>query len=267
MKEKLYSIGQISAMMGISVQTLRFYEKINLFEPCYVNPKTGYRFYGYSQLHKIDRIKYFQMLGLSLKDINEIYQDGSIEKILDDLNRQKAKEVQAFEECKKKLEDLDWYMNYFSYLKKRKFLGVAYMKYFEKRFAIATDMVPGEPFNGANERLYSLKSQKYYNSFVYRRQYVHLLDDKLLRKGKTGNLKYGLYFRGEPEEKDENIMELPEGEYICFLARIYNEETWSPSIFEQFLEADRDYIVVADEYEDNLFTYDRSIFEVQIKEK
>ncbi|WVU49804.1 MerR family DNA-binding transcriptional regulator [Fusobacterium nucleatum] len=37
MKE-LYSIGEVSEIMGVSVQTLRYYSNINLILPKYVNP-------------------------------------------------------------------------------------------------------------------------------------------------------------------------------------------------------------------------------------
>ena len=56
MKE-LYSIGEVSEIMGVSVQTLRYYSNINLILPKYVNPSTGYRYYSVDQFHFIDRIK------------------------------------------------------------------------------------------------------------------------------------------------------------------------------------------------------------------
>ena len=51
MKE-LYSIGEVSEIMGVSVQTLRYYSNINLILPKYVNPSTGYRYYSVDQFDK-----------------------------------------------------------------------------------------------------------------------------------------------------------------------------------------------------------------------
>lgn len=118
-KNRLYSIGKISDLMGISVQTLRFYEKIGLFKPCYINPQTGYRYYEYSQMHKIDRIQYFQKLGISLKDIKNIFNSSNTDEILENLIQQRDKELQNLEDSKKKLNELDWYIDYFSYLKEK----------------------------------------------------------------------------------------------------------------------------------------------------
>ena len=44
-QENLYSIGEAAEILGISVQTLRYYDKIKLLEPAYINPNTGYRYY------------------------------------------------------------------------------------------------------------------------------------------------------------------------------------------------------------------------------
>ena len=50
MKE-LYSIGKMSAMMGISAQVLRHYCDIGLITPEYINPETGYRYFSFAQFH------------------------------------------------------------------------------------------------------------------------------------------------------------------------------------------------------------------------
>jgi len=54
--ENLYPIGKVAKIMGVSVQTLRYYGNIGLIEPAQINPTTGYRYYSVDQLHFIDRI-------------------------------------------------------------------------------------------------------------------------------------------------------------------------------------------------------------------
>ena len=68
----LYSIGEVAKIMGVSIQTLRYYSSINLLHPIYTNSATGYRYYSVNQLHFIDRIKYLQKLGLSLEEIKKV---------------------------------------------------------------------------------------------------------------------------------------------------------------------------------------------------
>ena len=73
MKER-YSIGEIAQMMGVSVQTLRKYCNRGLITPESVDPKTGYRFFSFNQMHVIDKIIYFRQLGMSLSFIEEAIQ-------------------------------------------------------------------------------------------------------------------------------------------------------------------------------------------------
>ena len=79
MKDNLFTIGEMSKLLGISVQTLRYYDKIGLVEPTYINAETGYRYYSYIQLSFIDRIRYLQNFGMSLSEINTAFQSGNVQ--------------------------------------------------------------------------------------------------------------------------------------------------------------------------------------------
>ena len=43
--EGLFSIGEIAAVCGVSIDTLRFYETKALITPTRVDPESGYRYY------------------------------------------------------------------------------------------------------------------------------------------------------------------------------------------------------------------------------
>lgn len=88
MKE-YYRIGETASLMGITTQTLRFYDKIGLVKPIKIDPRTGYRYYAYEQFHFIDRIKYLQSLGMPLDDIKEVMLSKKVERLLPFLDQQK----------------------------------------------------------------------------------------------------------------------------------------------------------------------------------
>ena len=69
MNNYLYTIGEISKMFRITVQTLRFYEKSGLFIPAKRNEETGYRYYTWPQLEQLRLILHLRNLGLPLKEI------------------------------------------------------------------------------------------------------------------------------------------------------------------------------------------------------
>ena len=71
MKEH-FTIGEISALTGLSSHALRYYDKIGLVRPEAVNDQTGYRLYSYLQLFTLDWIRHLQLLGFKLDQIREL---------------------------------------------------------------------------------------------------------------------------------------------------------------------------------------------------
>ena len=89
-----FTIGEISALLGLTSHTLRYYDKIGLLHPAVVNQQTGYRSYAYQQLFTLERIRHLQYLGFNLEDIREILSDTSMDTFLRLLN-QKKRELDA----------------------------------------------------------------------------------------------------------------------------------------------------------------------------
>ncbi len=49
--EGLLRIGEVARLLNLSVGTLRHYEQMGLLEPAYVDPTSGYRYYGSRHFH------------------------------------------------------------------------------------------------------------------------------------------------------------------------------------------------------------------------
>ena len=73
MKSNYYSIGQMAKMTNLSGQTLRYYDRIDLFKPIYTDALTNYRYYTESQLYTLDLIKSFKYVGTPLDKIKEVH--------------------------------------------------------------------------------------------------------------------------------------------------------------------------------------------------
>lgn len=69
-----YSSGQFARMAGVSIRTIRFYDKQNILKPSYVND-SGARFYTDSDFARLQQILLFKYLGFSLEDIKEMVID------------------------------------------------------------------------------------------------------------------------------------------------------------------------------------------------
>lgn len=68
-------IGEFSRHSQVSVKTLRYYDKIGLLKPAWVDRFTGYRYYSADQLPRLNRILALKDLGLSLDQIGWLLDD------------------------------------------------------------------------------------------------------------------------------------------------------------------------------------------------
>jgi len=78
-KQERYSVGDAAAMCDVSIQTLRYYDKIGLVQPAEKNADTGYRYYRKEQLVTIQTIKLLKNLEFSLDDIRDMLNSGGVD--------------------------------------------------------------------------------------------------------------------------------------------------------------------------------------------
>lgn len=86
MKEHL-SIGEMSAMFGLNVQTLYYYDSIKLFSPRYRDPKNGRRRYEFDQVYELATICYMRKLGYTLEEITDLRKTQHVEPTLRSLRQ------------------------------------------------------------------------------------------------------------------------------------------------------------------------------------
>lgn len=65
-------IGEFSKLCGVTVKTLRHYEKMGLIRPMEVDKWTGYRYYQVSQLQTMETIRGLKAVGFSLEEIGDL---------------------------------------------------------------------------------------------------------------------------------------------------------------------------------------------------
>lgn len=72
---KQYTIGDVSKRLGISRDSLRFYEKKGIISPQKL--ENGYRCYSYEDTRKLLDIMFYRRLNFSIEDINRILHQSS----------------------------------------------------------------------------------------------------------------------------------------------------------------------------------------------
>ncbi len=80
-REGYYSSGEFARLAGVTVRTIRYYDKQNILKPTYVND-TGARFYTDRDLARLQQILLLKYLGFPLDDIREMLIDDPDDRYL-----------------------------------------------------------------------------------------------------------------------------------------------------------------------------------------
>ncbi len=65
-------IGDFARLGQVTVQTLRHYDDLGLLKPIEVDALTGYRYYTFEQLPRLNRVLALKDFGLSLEQIAQL---------------------------------------------------------------------------------------------------------------------------------------------------------------------------------------------------
>ena len=91
----MYRIGEFSILKSVTVKTLRYYDKIDLFKPAVIDKYTGYRYYSEEQVEIFNKIAKYKELNFSLDQIKELLTNknsnsiikNKIEELTNDINQ------------------------------------------------------------------------------------------------------------------------------------------------------------------------------------
>ena len=72
----MFKIGDFSRLTRVSMKALRYYDDMGLFEPAHVDRFTGYRYYSFDQLPRLNRLLVLKGLGFTLEEIRQMLDDS-----------------------------------------------------------------------------------------------------------------------------------------------------------------------------------------------
>ncbi|MDQ0247733.1 DNA-binding transcriptional MerR regulator [Bacillus fengqiuensis] len=119
MKEKL-TIGEMSKLRGMTTETLRHYDRIDLFKPQYIDPQSGYRYYSIFQYEVLGTIKELRQLGMSTDEIKDYFNERNFSKSLDILKAKHADLVSKLNELTDLEENIREKIGYLDHVAREK---------------------------------------------------------------------------------------------------------------------------------------------------
>ena len=105
--KNLYSIGEVSEIKEVTIKALRYYHKVGILIPAYIDDETGYRYYSIEQFVHIDIIKGCRALGTSIVELQKIFKERNTDSLLEFLHDRKKKAQENIDKMKKIINDID----------------------------------------------------------------------------------------------------------------------------------------------------------------
>lgn len=93
-----YSIGQTAKICNISIQTLRYYDKIGLVKPGEIDRSSGYRYYSDLDILHIKIVQDLKSFDFSLEEIRHAVRNGSLDRLMEMM---KAKHEESLQEVRR----------------------------------------------------------------------------------------------------------------------------------------------------------------------
>lgn len=267
MAKNRYTIGEVAEMMGVSVQTIRYYCKIGLIRPAYTNGETGYRYFAPEQLHYIDRIRYLTKCGLSLKDIQQIIAGNDIDLLTRRLAEEKDRQLQRIREAANLVAAIDWYRDYFQEARLHRDETITYqVRHYPARSIVTVQWGQEQCFEDFYAAYGQVRNRPEYSTVQFYRQFYSLWqwDPEQFEAGTPRCTHTGMMTMELLPSDGDGVVVLPEGEYYCYRSRIL-EHDWRPEVLHMITSGRGVPRCVATlEIEDDLTSYQHCQHEVQI---
>jgi DNA-binding transcriptional MerR regulator len=100
-----YSVKQVAKMSGVSVRSLHLYDEIGLLKPAQ-RSDAGYRFYGETELLRLQQILFFKELGFPLAQVKQVLEQPEFE-LLKALEWQKKAFLERRAQMEQVLQTID----------------------------------------------------------------------------------------------------------------------------------------------------------------
>lgn len=222
------TINQFAKMRNIHPSSLRYYEKLGILIPAYIDPKTKYRYYRPEQQFTLDIILLCIDLNINLKELpNYMEQDEVfIQKLLEDgaeLARRRAEEIEN------SLRRIDYALQ--RQEQNREFLDMAlpYKRTFPARSLILKEYPqPIGNFAEIQSAATPLRSK------AREQGLTPVLFACVLFQIHNGTMKQYVGFELLDPAPNENVIELPVGEYQCFQMALDAQDDLQHMMQERF---------------------------------
>ncbi|MEG1285960.1 MAG: MerR family DNA-binding transcriptional regulator [Romboutsia sp.] len=210
--KNLFSIGEVSKIKGITIKALRYYHKMGILIPKFIDQSTGYRYYSIEQFIYIDVIKGCRSLGTSIAELQDIFKECDTDKLLEFLQFKKQEAENNICEMKEVIKNIDILNDTVEYSKDILRTDDIEIKSFDERYIV---VAPCKESGSLKELLYYSNLEK----VIKEKKISVTMDSGIIYDIKLDrNLEPIYVFNGIKDyiavDRNDNIKILPKGRYL-----------------------------------------------------
>lgn len=209
--KKYFTISEFAKLRDININSLRYYEKIGVLKPHYIDEKTGYRYYSPEQVSILDIILLCINFGMPLKEFaKHINSSDTIDnKELFEIGKKIAQE--RIFDFQMELSKIEYTLHYLE--DNQRFIDE---KGFYKR-NIPTRTVITKEYTGSltDIRKIEIESGELYN-YAQSKKFSPVFPAGLIINYKSGKAQTKIFFEIVRKDiDDKNITVIPDGNFQC----------------------------------------------------
>lgn len=209
--EKYFTISEFAKLRNININSLRYYEKIGVLRPHYVDEKTGYRYYSPEQVPVLDVILLCLNFGMPLKELANYINNNHIIDNKELFETGKKIAQQRIFDVQMELSKIEYTLSYLNNNQQFSEEKGFYERNIPKRTVIVKEYI-----GDLNDvRKIEVESGKLYN-YAQSKKYSPVFPAGLLVSHGSDGLKLKIFFEIVRKDiKDIDIMTIPQAKFQC----------------------------------------------------
>ena len=261
MEQKYLSIGKTAKLMNVSIKALRFYDRIGLLKPGYIDPETKYRYYCFDQLMSIHLIKAARNLDISPKALVPYFEERDTDRLVELMQNHRDMLSDKMKQLRKTLDQIETLEALLKVSASTDKSGEIYTRALPDRYVITYDIHAEQ----SEEEI--LKSYYQLNAALNQRALTYLYEDGVIYSFDKNTLQpVCIYSNVLKEDSLTDYRLLPGGTYICTAFHKENAEKQYNKLLEYVInQGIEPQLVIQTELLTDLFTDTPEYFEIQIK--
>jgi len=256
-KNKLLLIGEISKLTGAGIKSLRYYERINILKPAYIDPNSGYRYYSFNQTNLVYLIMFCIELDIPLKELSEFIDGQDTVNYRAFLAHGKAVAQEKMRTLKKGLGFINFLEQKLA-LQEEYPLGPIYTRELPEKYFY---VIPyGQTFEDADQ---NEVAKLFFDAPNYESDNNEWLEYGLLCEHSLDRT-YRYAFVEVPQDKASlNCRAIPAGQYYCRQNDISQIEQ-AGSVFRDYLNGENSFLAIETEVFSDKFNINKPINELRV---